>query len=449
MLSIASSSSSSSSSSHLSKHFLSSKDWIGSYADTHVEIDLQSVFDGKSKSLSPMELMMIAPSLPTKSGTTDWMAEFYENIRGYPSNSIKPELQKSCSTFTSTSKNPIRPLFSPSSSCCIDVYVENTTSCCPSQNMKSKDATLNSTTRPSIDATFKLLNDLKFDLTNATTPDVIRSFLMSTDTNFSMGPPNSPIAERCCSTGEKTLIPSDTTSCCTPAPVPYMVKDFSKVQSSCTTSCCTPPIKTPSATITTATTIATTPNQTTVSTMESSSSTTTTTTTTTTKTKTKRQNNGKRCCSPRIYVSEIRPTDVLLGRGGRSNHHPGNIAYRKQVGDLREWYRTSKDKRVKTDLSQLLVDWVQKENSGRFLQLETTNSTLSSSPQDVAAAITNTTTTTTNNNNGDQWYIVSNVVARRKAAQALREHMTLEERKARREQQRIHAGLSKPMTLSC
>lgn len=96
--------------------------------------------------------------------------------------------------------------------------------------------------------------------------------------------------------------------------------------------------------------------------------------------------------------------DVLLGRGGRSNHHSGNVAYRNEVGNLREWYRSS-EKNAKTDLSQLLVDWVHKEQKGRFLKLDAST---------------------------QQWYIVTNIVARRKASQALREHMTPEERDAKK-----------------
>jgi hypothetical protein len=96
--------------------------------------------------------------------------------------------------------------------------------------------------------------------------------------------------------------------------------------------------------------------------------------------------------------------DVLLGRGGRSNHHSGNVAYRNEVGKLRDWYRTS-EKNAKTDLSQLLVNWVHKEQHGRFLKLDAPT---------------------------DRWYVVTNIVARRKASQALREHMTQEEREAKK-----------------
>merc|ERR1712071_65268 len=33
----------------------------------------------------------------------------------------------------------------------------------------------------------------------------------------------------------------------------------------------------------------------------------------------------------KVYVSKLSEVDVLLGRGGRSNHHPGNKRYREEV----------------------------------------------------------------------------------------------------------------------
>jgi len=90
----------------------------------------------------------------------------------------------------------------------------------------------------------------------------------------------------------------------------------------------------------------------------------------------------------------VTPTinDVLLGRGGRSNHHPGNKRYREEVRNLREWYLSiGENKDEKTSLSQCLVDYVYQYN-GRFLEKD-----------DIG------------------WYVVPNIVARRKASQALRE----------------------------
>jgi outer membrane biosynthesis protein TonB len=101
----------------------------------------------------------------------------------------------------------------------------------------------------------------------------------------------------------------------------------------------------------------------------------------------------------------VEPTnkDVLLGRGGRSNHHPGNIKYRQQVAKLQEAYKHTDDKNEKTDLSQILVDYVHGYN-GRFLQKD-----------------------------DDGWFEVLPIVARRKASQALREDPDPAKRTAKRQ----------------
>ena len=85
--------------------------------------------------------------------------------------------------------------------------------------------------------------------------------------------------------------------------------------------------------------------------------------------------------------------DVLLGRGGRSNHHAGNKRYREEVKNLRSWYLSNTDKDEKTRISQSLVDLVH-AYEGRFLEED----------KEVGG-----------------WYVVPNIVARRKASQALRE----------------------------
>jgi hypothetical protein len=105
----------------------------------------------------------------------------------------------------------------------------------------------------------------------------------------------------------------------------------------------------------------------------------------------------------KVYV-EPTTNDVLLGRGGRSNHHPGNKRYREEVCNLREWYGSIGDnKDDKTKLSQTLVDRIQ-SNNGRFLEKDK-----------------------------EGWYVVPNVVARRKASQALREDDDPEKRAAKRQ----------------
>ena len=121
------------------------------------------------------------------------------------------------------------------------------------------------------------------------------------------------------------------------------------------------------------------------------------------KKKRKRRPRPKVVPNSKEYV-EPKTNDVLLGRGGRSNHHPGNKRYREEVKNLREWYGSIGDnKEEKTKLSQTLVDRIQ-ENDGRFLEKDS-----------------------------EGWYVVPNVVARRKASQALREDDDPDKRAAKRQ----------------
>lgn len=101
----------------------------------------------------------------------------------------------------------------------------------------------------------------------------------------------------------------------------------------------------------------------------------------------------------------VEPTDldVLLGRGGKSNHHAGNKRYREEVRNLQSWYAGVTDKNEKTDLSQMLVDYVHQYN-GRFLEKDEVG-----------------------------WYVVPNITARRKASQALREDNDPDKRAAKRQ----------------
>ena len=100
--------------------------------------------------------------------------------------------------------------------------------------------------------------------------------------------------------------------------------------------------------------------------------------------------------------------DVLLGRGGLSNKHPGNRRYRQEIEDAKAVYRSaSKDE--KTQWAELLVASVRRYG-GRFLEKDKDNG---------------------------RWYIVPDIVARRKAGQALREDNTPESRKDKRERYKM------------
>jgi len=123
-----------------------------------------------------------------------------------------------------------------------------------------------------------------------------------------------------------------------------------------------------------------------------------------------KDNKKKRKRSPRKKIiplnkKYLEPTDkdVLLGRGGKSNHHPGNLRYRAEIYRLQERYKKTDDKEEKTNISERLVLDVQKYG-GNFLE---------------------------NDDNG--WYIIDIIVARRKVSQALREDKDPEKRRAKRQ----------------
>lgn len=60
------------------------------------------------------------------------------------------------------------------------------------------------------------------------------------------------------------------------------------------------------------------------------------------------------------------PHDVICGRGGKANTHPGNVAFREEAKKLRAWYESS-SKSEKFTISSFLVDIV-RERGGRFLK---------------------------------------------------------------------------------
>lgn len=68
-------------------------------------------------------------------------------------------------------------------------------------------------------------------------------------------------------------------------------------------------------------------------------------------------------------VDEPTDFDVLCGRGGRSNHHPGNKRYRQVVSEMKASYKTIGSKAAKTGLSRAIVDHVY-NYGGRFLRMD-------------------------------------------------------------------------------
>jgi hypothetical protein len=94
---------------------------------------------------------------------------------------------------------------------------------------------------------------------------------------------------------------------------------------------------------------------------------------------------------PSDTVHKVEPTDVLCGRGGETNHHPGNIQYRLLVKAFQPLYVSAK-RREKPLIAQCIVYSV-RQVGGRFLKRV----------------------------NEKEWQDVGNTKAREKTSQALRE----------------------------
>jgi hypothetical protein len=124
---------------------------------------------------------------------------------------------------------------------------------------------------------------------------------------------------------------------------------------------------------------------------------------------TKEASRKKRTFKKRKVVPEVKKytvyteLDVLFGRGGLSNTHPGNQRYRQEIEARKAEYRAS-SKTGKTGVAGVLVEHI-KGYGGRFVEKDKGN---------------------------DKWYIVPDVEARRKASQAFREDNTPEKRLEKR-----------------
>lgn len=67
------------------------------------------------------------------------------------------------------------------------------------------------------------------------------------------------------------------------------------------------------------------------------------------------------------YVTELRSTDVLFGRGSGPNDHEGNIRFRQRVADRKDEYLATNHRMTKSKIAKDIVDSVLIEN-GRFLR---------------------------------------------------------------------------------
>lgn len=81
--------------------------------------------------------------------------------------------------------------------------------------------------------------------------------------------------------------------------------------------------------------------------------------------------NGSSIVDDDNFILEPREVDVLCGRGGMSNHHPGNEWYRRLIRSNRPLYRAC-PKHTKLLVAKAIVQAVQQQN-GRFLERDKKN----------------------------------------------------------------------------
>lgn len=71
-------------------------------------------------------------------------------------------------------------------------------------------------------------------------------------------------------------------------------------------------------------------------------------------------------------IRQPNPQDVLSGRGGGINSHPGNKAFRQWISERKEKYNLARNKKDKTTVATEVVRQVQQQNPpGRFLTKDT------------------------------------------------------------------------------
>jgi hypothetical protein len=67
-------------------------------------------------------------------------------------------------------------------------------------------------------------------------------------------------------------------------------------------------------------------------------------------------------------VYDVKPDDVLFGRGALKNGHPGNVKYRQMVHNRKAEYNASTRHREKNFIAQEIINQITVENNGRFLR---------------------------------------------------------------------------------
>jgi len=103
--------------------------------------------------------------------------------------------------------------------------------------------------------------------------------------------------------------------------------------------------------------------------------------------------NPKPTIGGNVFINEYNDRDVLFGRGGKGNHHPGNKEYRRLVRSYKREYKNTSCKQAKTALAKFIMEKIEIDG-GRFLRY---------------------------NKKEEEWIEVPRVRARTKVSQALRE----------------------------
>jgi hypothetical protein len=117
------------------------------------------------------------------------------------------------------------------------------------------------------------------------------------------------------------------------------------------------------------------------------------------------------------YVTELRPTDVLFGRGSGPNDHEGNIRFRQRVADRKDEYLATNHRLTKSKIAKEIVDSVLNEN-GRFLRKADEEETASLAVPDGV----------------EVYVMVDDVTITEKAKQALRQNAVKPEAKPKKKQ---------------
>ena len=111
-----------------------------------------------------------------------------------------------------------------------------------------------------------------------------------------------------------------------------------------------------------------------------------------------------------LWITRPGPHDVLCGRGGGTNHHSGNIKFRRLIQEHKQRY-LSASKVEKPHIAREVVQlWRALDPPGRFLAQPTT-------PQNPGRRRRSGSLKAI----GNTWYDVGNDKAREKVSQCLRE----------------------------